>query len=141
MLDVKVCCMCKQALSKESFKSKTRSKDGLQSQCISCQKDYRKQHYSLNKEKYKSKSKLITRAFRDWWITYKSSLACTKCGESHIACLDFHHENPLEKDGNVAFLVAHGNKNLLLLEVEKCTVLCANFHRKLHYELKQKKTD
>lgn len=35
---MKVCCMCKLELETSSFKSNGRKGDGLQSQCIECQK-------------------------------------------------------------------------------------------------------
>ena len=58
---------------------------------------------------------------------------CIRCGEKHIACLDFHHRDPTEKDLEVANLST--SRARLLTEIAKCDVLCANCHRKLHWEL------
>jgi Fe-S-cluster-containing dehydrogenase component len=60
-------------------------------------------------------------------------MKCLKCGESDIACLDFHHRNPAEKDGNVVHMARYGNVEKALAEAAKCDVLCSNCHRKLHY--------
>jgi hypothetical protein len=60
--------------------------------------------------------------------------ACIECGETHPACLDFHHRDPAAKEGTVARLVAKNVKlERVKAEIEKCDVLCANCHRKLHW--------
>lgn len=129
----KNCCMCKVDLPTLSFKANKRKKDGLQSQCIECQKLYRKSHYEKNKQKYIDKAKVWNDKFLDWWKDFKSSLSCTSCGENHPAVLDFHHTDPLEKDSEVSYLVNFGNKSRILEEVNKCVVLCSNCHRIHHH--------
>ena len=72
---------------------------------------------------------------KDWFKMLKSNLVCEKCGENHPACLDFHHTKPSEKDANVTTLVSQQSSRVrILAEVGKCVVLCANCHRKLHWE-------
>lgn len=61
----------------------------------------------------------------------KKTLKCS-CGESHPACLDFHHRNPEEKEGCVASFVRYGSWKIVEREIAKCDVLCSNCHRKLH---------
>ena len=73
---------------------------------------------------------------RIWFAEIKSNLSCATCGETHPATLDFHHVNPNEKDGAISAMVLASSKKKLLAEIEKCIVLCANCHRKLHYEEK-----
>ena len=65
-------------------------------------------------------------------------LKCTKCGFDHHAALDFHHEDPTEKEYNVNRLVSDGRFKKAYAEIEKCIVLCANCHRIHHYEEKKK---
>ncbi len=129
----KNCCMCKIDLPVSSFKTNTRKRDGLQSQCIECQKAYRKSHYENNRQKYKDKARVWNDKFLDWWKDFKSELSCTNCGENHPAVLDFHHTDPKEKDSEVSHLVSIGNKSRILAEVAKCVVLCSNCHRIHHY--------
>lgn len=63
----------------------------------------------------------------------KEQTPCS-CGESHVACLDFHHRDPSQKKGNVMILAASGASiRSLDAEIDKCDVLCANCHRKLHW--------
>ena len=45
---VKKCCMCKNISLNSNFNEKTKSKDGLQSQCRYCSNDYNKNYYNKN---------------------------------------------------------------------------------------------
>lgn len=77
---------------------------------------------------------------RDWLDDIRSQLVCSKCGEKHPGCLDFHHPDKKTKDFNVGNVRAWGwGKEKMLLEIGKCVVLCANCHRKMHYEERRKK--
>jgi hypothetical protein len=68
---------------------------------------------------------------------FASILICSKCGEKDRVCLDFHHLDPTSKDYNVSWLLRYGSKKKIIAEVQKCIVLCANCHRKLHASLSQ----
>ena len=46
-------------------------------------------------------------------------------------CMDFHHINPAEKKYSVSEFHRYGLK-YLQAEIDKCAVLCAHCHRKLH---------
>lgn len=95
----------------------------------------RRDWYARNKEH--AKAKIISRKneLREWLKEIKSHLKCNKCGENHIACLEFHHTDPSSKDAVLANVVNNGwSKQRILKEIEKCEVLCSNCHRKLHWE-------
>lgn len=65
----------------------------------------------------------------DYMSKFKEN-GCCICGESDIACLDFHHvEN---KEYQISHMLTH-SYNLIKQEIDKCVVLCSNCHRKLHY--------
>jgi hypothetical protein len=74
-------------------------------------------------------------------LEYKQSHPCMHCGESHPGCLDFHHRNPDEKELALAEAVQRswGIKRITV-ELAKCDVLCANCHRKHHWEERVKAT-
>lgn len=60
---------------------------------------------------------------------------CSKCPEKHSACLDFHHVDPSTKVYGISVLVnCNFGLETIKQEIEKCILLCANCHRKLHYE-------
>ena len=71
---------------------------------------------------------------RRWFHDRKrDEYSCQRCGEDHPACLDFHHVG--EKDRGVAEMVNFGHsKESIQEETDRCVVLCANCHRKEHYE-------
>lgn len=76
-------------------------------------------------------------ALRAWVHKYKErSEGCSRCEEDDPACLDFHHVNPDEKTKNVSALITYEpSLDRLVEEIEKCELLCANCHRKEHYEV------
>lgn len=67
-----------------------------------------------------------------WILEYKKTHSC-KCGESHPACIDFHHRNPKDKKFEISDNTKGRSLKTLKEEVAKCIVLCANCHRKLHW--------
>ncbi len=76
------------------------------------------------------------RALREWFQSYKRDhCACAECGESHPACLDFHHDDEAEKTASISEMVNDGySKERILGEMAACTVLCATCHRQVHNE-------
>lgn len=97
------------------------------------QKAYHAEWYAKNKEKAQAKMAERRREIREWFSDYKSTLKCSKCGEDHPATLDFHHLD--EKNELVCILVTDGAaKERILEEIALCEVLCANCHRKVHWE-------
>lgn len=57
--------------------------------------------------------------------------SCILCGEDTFCCLHFHHKDPSQKTGNV-YSLSTRSKVHILAEIEKCVVLCANCHCKVH---------
>lgn len=67
-------------------------------------------------------------------MQWKEGKACGECGESHPACLDFHHRDPQGKEFNICNAIAIGlSDKEIAAEVAKCDILCANCHRKRHW--------
>lgn len=101
------------------------------------QKKAQRNHYLKNKEKYNS-STLKRRVERaKWWDSYKNEMkfACVRCGESHPACIAFHHINPDEKNMGISDLVTFAYPiEIILEEIKKCEVMCHNCHYKFHWE-------
>jgi hypothetical protein len=81
----------------------------------------------------KTKKLLITRQ-RKWVKEYKIQKKCERCGISDFRVLDFHHSSPRKKDFNISDFRYKAGFSKLKEEVEKCSLLCANCHRIVHYE-------
>lgn len=81
----------------------------------------------------KKREKKAYKEKRRWFKEYKDTLSCKGCGESHSACLDFHHRDPFKKRAGISqLLTSKTSLNVLKLEIAKCDVLCKNCHAKLH---------
>ena len=58
---------------------------------------------------------------------------CLICMESDFVCLGFHHRDSFDKNRSISQMVQRGNSlDMILKEIEKCDVLCANCHMKIH---------
>ena len=99
------------------------------------QKAAQRRHYLANKEKYAANVRRRRKEYQEWFAEIKSKLNCCKCPETHPATLDFHHIDPAKKDFDIGTWVAKlYPKKQILAEIEKCIVLCANCHRKMHWD-------
>src|SRR5215469_14181741 len=101
-------------------------------------KEYQRGWYQRYKDKILEKRLEKRRKreleIRDWFRRYKSELYCIECGESHPACLQFHHRDGEEKSFTISNAVLRGpGIKALIKEIKKCDVLCVNCHAKLHW--------
>jgi hypothetical protein len=108
---------------------------GTNEERLAKQAAYNRKHYQNNKQYYLDKTQRHRERLWAWFKEYKTTLNCSTCPENHPACLDFHHLDKNEKVENVSKLVGKCmSKKAILKEISKCIVVCANCHRKLHYE-------
>jgi transcription elongation factor Elf1 len=132
-MENKICSKCKTEKSFDSFLWKNKSKNLKHSVCSECYKEIRKKSYDTNAQYYKDKSRRRRKDHANQYEEYKKYLSCLVCGESESSCLDFHHLDGSRKDFSVATRkYSTGNFEVTKNEIEKCVVLCANCHRKLH---------
>lgn len=91
-------------------------------------RSYRANRYKADKEWLDSGPK--AKELKFWMIELKSK-PCTDCGNSFpTCCMDFDHRLGTVKSYNVASMFAHHyNKELILKELDKCDLVCANCHR------------
>lgn len=137
MKNTKYCNKCKNILDVSKFTQSKSRYDGLQSYCQDCMKKYRKEHYYNNKKEYMNRSRSSVKRLRMFIERYKRIFGkCHICGESRPWVLDFHHKDPLEKDLEVSKIANFGSVRRVKDEIRKCSILCANCHRDLHYKLK-----
>ena len=100
---------------------------------INARREYMRRWRSKNKLRYRTAVDVCRNANQQRLRDYKATLAC-KCGETHPACLEFHHRDPATKKFNVAHGAASSKAwATIQAEIEKCDVLCANCHRKEHF--------
>lgn len=88
--------------------------------CVTC---YSKQKHNERKER--------TKKFQE----FKKTLSCNRCGYDDYRALQFHHTNK-EKDGNISEMAQRNCWDVIMNEISKCEVLCANCHQIEHYVLR-----
>ena len=89
-------------------------------------------------ENYRSVIRLNATKIR--MIEYKGG-ECEKCKiklkDTNPDIFEFHHNNTLIKDRNFSSIKGW-NWNRIVLELNKCSLLCANCHRTEHYNINKK---
>jgi predicted transcriptional regulator len=111
----KKCTWCEKEKDISKFYDRPDRK-GVASHCKKCV-------LNSQKEKYRKRKKNLM----NW-----AGNECLKCGyNTCISALEFHHENPEEKEFNVKNKVSTYSLDTLKEEARKCTLLCANCHREL----------
>ena len=66
---------------------------------------------------------------------FKRHEGCRRCSESRPGCLDLHHEAGTTKVESISHLISNNcSVTELRAELRKCIVLCANCHRRDHYQ-------
>lgn len=130
---MKKCISCEQEKELSEFGWKSKEKGTLQPRCKSCYNEYNRQYYNTTDRQKQVKrvverSKKLAEMFQQW----KAHQQCAVCGEADTECLDLHHRDPSEKEGTLGRLNSFGSWEAIEAEVAKCTVLCANCHRRVH---------
>jgi hypothetical protein len=101
-------------------------------------KYHREVWYPKNKQRRIELNRAWRAKIKQEFSEYKSTLKCQLCPESESICLDFHHIDPTKKDRSVGEMFRYGpSMKQLMDEVDKCVVLCANCHRKVHAGIAQ----
>jgi hypothetical protein len=129
----KKCAKCCEIKPLDEFLWRNKSKNQKHSVCRICYKELRKKSYINNSDYYKNKSKKRRVEHSKLYEKYKKNSFCKICGENESACLDFHHIDSSIKDFSVSTMkYSSGSFETTMKEIEKCIILCANCHRKVH---------
>lgn len=117
-------------------KCNTNETNGKQRWCTECKREYDKQYYQdpANKQKHREAKQRNKTKFSAWYHSLKDS-PCVDCGNKfHPAAMQWDHRPGTIKTGDVANLAHRGNKKLVLAEIEKCDLVCANCHAVRTYD-------
>jgi hypothetical protein len=129
----KLCPTCKVTKPISDFNKRARSPDGYDYRCKLCQRETNKRWCSRNMQakvdQQRQRRQDLAAKVRD----YKTQSGCILCREDDGACLDLHHRDPDQKEIDPAGMsVAGWSWERMMTEIDKCVVLCANCHRKVH---------
>ena len=87
---------------------------------------YQNAWHKKNKDKTNAQNKAYRARVRAEASRLKAG-GCVQCGEMDVSCLVFHHKGGKKLDVSMSYGIPS-----MLKEAEKCIVLCANCHAKLH---------
>lgn len=75
------------------------------------------------------------RSFKTKCVEYKGG-CCKICGyNKYIGALEFHHLDPSLKDFTISHLKSYTFDSVVINELDKCILVCANCHREIHFNL------
>jgi hypothetical protein len=124
--------MCGESKPEADFAFDNVAKGTRQRDCRKCQAAYRRAHYLANREDYIRREVARINGYRienrASMLAYLLAHPCVECGETDPVMLDFDHRDPSNKSGNVTFIAARKPWHLVLREIEKCDIRCANCH-------------
>lgn len=132
---MKTCSACKIEKPLSDFAFKRKADGVVQSKCKVCYTAYNRSYYqtdAIQRAKQRDRIKANKRLVKDQYIEWKKQQRCSQCDESSYECLDLHHLDPTVKDGNLSRMTQDATWNRIKQEIEKCVVVCANCHRKIH---------
>jgi len=125
-MKTKTCSTCKQCKSINEF-DVTKSKPNGQSYCSECRRKWLREHYKKNKDYYKAKARSSAKRRREWMNSLKSK-PCVDCGKAYPPyVMDFDHLS--NKSFSIGNKYKTLSKDIILKEIQKCDLVCANCHR------------
>jgi hypothetical protein len=123
---MKVCIKC--GLPKEDSDFR-----GKRNDCRLCCNQYTKDHYKKNKSDYIRRARRFNdnqkKENRKRLLDFLKGKSCIDCSNGDIRVLEFDHKERSSKKGNVADLINRYRWSVVLKEIEKCDIRCANCHR------------
>ena len=128
------CPSCKQ--DKDWSKFYIYKKNKRSAYCKECaRKKAREQWRGLSKEEKKIKRIRQKKSLQKKIRVVLEESSCVRCGESDPIVLVFHHREPANKTSEISTMIGDRvSWKSIKKEIDKCDVLCANCHMRVHYE-------
>jgi hypothetical protein len=129
----KRCTMCGEETPLDDFHRNRSRKDGRQNNCKPCNIARNQRWYRENPDvRDRRMDEQVRRRKRDLQrklLDHLRAHPCVDCGETDPVVLDFDHQR--DKIANVSLMVLRKRPwPVILAEIEKCEVVCANCHRR-----------
>ena len=129
------CNSCEEWKDPEDFNWRYKALGIRHPTCRECQRYFSRNWYEgsakeRHKENVHRRKKEVREIAQEFIYQYLSTHPCESCGESDRRVLEFHHLN--EKEYAISEMVNGGYSTPKILEeINKCSVLCSNCHRRL----------
>ena len=139
IIKMKTCSKCGEQLDASYFYKDKRTKSGLYSKCITCQKQYMAKYHQDNKPKIQKqykKIRLVNKRKRQLFVLkYLQDHHCIDCGETDPIVLEFDHARG-KKIASISHMIAQTySEENIMREIEKCDVRCSNCHKRITAKL------
>ena len=130
----RLCSKCNISKPISEFPFRNKQKGTHHSYCLACGRKWVKGHYERNVERYvvkaRERRKRLVNILNEQIFNYLENHPCVDCGENDPVVLEFDHVR-----GKKAYEVSTlGYRlvswNLVLKEIAKCEVRCANCHHR-----------
>jgi hypothetical protein len=128
-VEFKKCTKCKRKFQLEKFAFRNRALNKRRSICKFCVKGMTDHHYKVKKESYRLSQIKRRNRNREFILNYLADKACIDCGYSDPRALDFDHVRGNKVKSISRMIIDRCPTELILLEIEKCDIRCANCHR------------
>ena len=138
---MKICSMCKEKKDFSLFNKKGANR--TQPYCKTCDNKKSRERYAENRQEHSKKvyerNKKVRKELSLYIKDIKEKTPCTDCKKYYPSyVMDFDHVIGL-KINNISVLVNQLAKNILIEELKKCEVVCANCHRERTFNKRKEK--
>ncbi|MCP9496868.1 MAG: hypothetical protein MSG64_20755 [Pyrinomonadaceae bacterium MAG19_C2-C3] len=134
---MKTCTKCKTARDENEFAFRNKALGKRHQICKFCTDTGSKKHYERYKQYYKDKARrrdvAVRIELRNMLLGYLSNQSCADCSEDDPVVLEFDHVRHIKTKTISALITAKASWNVILKEIAKCDVVCANCHRRRTY--------
>ena len=130
-MEDKRCSTCHEVRPLDDFNVRRAAHDGRQDRCRDCARRWYLQNKNEHMRRVRDRNKRVRAENQELLANYLLAHPCVDCGEADVRVLDFDHEDPAKKTQEVGRLSTFGLPwSRILTEIEKCSVRCANCHRR-----------
>ncbi len=127
--------LCGSCLALKPLDECHRRGQGRQTWCKPCRRLYDREYHHRTRERRLAQKRLQHKRMVAWYRDLKSSTPCADCGSTfNHAAMSWDHLPGFEKLDDVSSLVSRHNKALILAEIQKCELVCANCHAVRSFE-------
>jgi len=130
---MKCCANCQRGPDAVTFSIDRSKPDGLQSYCVICSKEKKKEHYLNHKNVYRVKHNTRRAGIKEEIFRFKESNPCTRCGlyYPHFV-MDFDHTS--DKQFRISKATSDArSKEKIWKEIQNTQLVCRNCHAIITY--------
>lgn len=130
---MKTCTKCGVEKEENRFNRRRANTEKTKSICVECARECSREHYRNHKKIYISRAKIFSKkqqiVNQQKMVEFLKTKRCVDCGNNDIRVLEFDHRNREDKKECIAQLLTRNSWELVMREINKCDIRCANCHR------------